>query len=427
MQDKFENIITESKSYSTKKKVEEAYDPSIPDWLKSNGKGSTMQDFKNKIDLSNAKYVPLNKDEFTNTDPIWKDNDYIKIFNTPKGVYATDGKIDYISDYGDTYYDDNYRTRRLSKTSRKNLIDMSTDIGYIKKSDVEVSDSNARKYGRYEDPRTGVSHGYYGGYNKDEYAGQYQDDEGNWHTQSGRDKSGYEIPKPEEMLAKYYNVDGIEDVQRVLDTYYKKLTDIRDEITSLDFRKFTSDSFQGSYLYEALRRAINDYMRYAEECESMIKRIAKQGVPEYYDSFADYFNNETSYYKKELSDDILYLRDVLKKTQENMNESKLVESEQQELPKINDLSVQFFNEVIKDDRGDAYAYEFIANHYWEMDKDTLKTILLEYIYRAEGEQDRYDMLQELYEGLYIKDIIEEECPECLDAYLNIYKEYVDID
>lgn len=325
MQKKFEDIITESRTYKSKK-VEEAYDPSIPDWLKGGRSGSKMQDFKGTFDLSNAQYIPLNKDEFTNTDPIWKDSDYIKIFNTPEGVYATDGTRDYIGKYQDIYYgtDKNgkYRQKRFSNTSRKNLIDMATDIGYIKKSDVEDSDTNARKYGRYKDPRTD---------NRGNYVGQkYSDYSDTWLTGNGRDKSGYKIIDPKNMMARYYNVEGIEDVQKVLDRYYNKLIEIRDEIISLDFRKFNDNSFgMGASLYHYFQGAIEDYNHLANKCEEKIKRIAKNGIPEYYDSFADYFNSEDSditYWKKELSDEILTLKSNLKKTKENMNESKLNES-----------------------------------------------------------------------------------------------------
>lgn len=106
------------------------------------------------------------------------------------------------------------------------------------------------------------------------------------------------------------------------------------------------------------------------------------------------------------------------KTQENINESKLMESEQEvEIPEVDNnhggLYFNFFNEAVK---GDGPAYEFIVQHYWEMSKDELKDILLEYIYRAEGNQDRDEMLEELFSKLYIEDIIKDECPECLDMY-----------
>ena len=36
---------------------------------------------------------------------------------------------------------------------------------------------------------------------------------------------------------------------------------------------------------------------------------------------------------------------------------------------------------------DGTEYDFIANHYWEMTNEELKTILLEYIYDPETVED----------------------------------------
>ena len=320
MQKKFEDIITESKSYKSKR-VEEAYDPSIPDWLKKDKrdlgtKGTNMRNFKSELDLSNAQFVPL--DELSNTDPIWKDTDYIKIFNTPNGVYATDGDKTYISDWDDTYYDsnDHYRTKHFSKLSRKNLINMATDIGYIKKSDTPMSDTNARKYGRYKDPRE----------NSGKYAGQYKYDD-KWKTREGRDKSGYEIPEPSELLSKYYTVEGIDDIKPVLNKYYNKVKSLMDEITALDFRQFgKSDSlYSESRLYSDLRELVDYYNSFVANGEQAVKDFMEydevSGIP-----FAKVFNSETKYNRNQLSQTIMRVRDRLKNIKSTLGESKLTES-----------------------------------------------------------------------------------------------------
>lgn len=329
MQKKFEDIITESKSYKSKK-VEEAYDPSIPDWLKKDKRnlstsGTNMRDFKSEIDLSNAQFVPL--DELSNTDPIWRDTDYIKIFNTPNGIYATDGEKDYISEWDDTYYDsdDHYRTKHLSKLSRKNLINMATDIGYIKKSDTPESDTNARKYGRYEDPRKGRRTTW--GYNADEYAGQVKNNKGEWETGQDRDKSGYEIPDPSELLAKYYKVDGIDDVKVVMDRYYKKVKSIVDDVMSLDFRKFQGDFISNdSYIYSNLHDLVNYYNRFVYEGKDAIDWFVNGDIPDYYNSFSEFFNSKTKSSRDGLSQEIMRLREKLRKLKKKMNESELTES-----------------------------------------------------------------------------------------------------
>lgn len=77
------------------------------------------------------------------------------------------------------------------------------------------------------------------------------------------------------------------------------------------------------------------------------------------------------------------------------------------------IEVQLFDALLD---GDSKTYDFIANHYWEMRNEDLKTVLLEYIYRADGSQDRDEMLEEIFERLYLKDIIEEKCPDCAEEY-----------
>lgn len=46
--------------------------------------------------------------------------------------------------------------------------------------------------------------------------------------------------------------------------------------------------------------------------------------------------------------------------------------------------------------GDAYGY--IANHYHEMSRFDLRTILLEYIYFCEDEETVYDSLEDNWGG-----------------------------
>ncbi len=58
----------------------------------------------------------------------------------------------------------------------------------------------------------------------------------------------------------------------------------------------------------------------------------------------------------------------------------------------------FINEV----RTGSSAYDTIARHYWEMSKDDLKRICMEFIYELEDE--RVDNVLEELEDCYVEDV-----------------------
>ena len=43
------------------------------------------------------------------------------------------------------------------------------------------------------------------------------------------------------------------------------------------------------------------------------------------------------------------------------------------------------------------SYDFIANNYYKMDKETLKDILLEYIYLCDNEEEVIESIKERWE------------------------------
>lgn len=223
-----------------KRYIRASFNNYIPDWFKE--KGLLQQLSRKGIDLANLTLTQdkAKRGSGVNQYIVYRiKNDYDREFVWIPGVYNDD---EYVTDPYDRKY------KAIKYVSKKNLPIIET--WYIN------VDENQKQYrDRYIDPR--YEYDKYTG--KGKYAGQtyhvpaHVKEDGEWrdgtfkdgkwnNPMSGRDKSGYVIPKPSTRLMQFFNSEkGLKSLGNRLQDVYEDLIDMQEAIFRVDFTSFGKD------------------------------------------------------------------------------------------------------------------------------------------------------------------------------------------
>ena len=253
-----------------KRYVKAAFDSSMPSWLKKSLTGGRLNNYRNAVlrDAFIKKGIALDRAQFLDHDP-GAGSQPVYLLQTDYGteVYAPGINDDSTRSFNNRY-------RKFGSIAKSKLLDMSADVVWINMLD----DSNKfNKKDRYQDPRYSYRYNsrgdYAGQYKKAHYLGR--DEEGNemyspeeW-SKSGmtprnesrsRDKSGYKVPSPEQMIARFYEKYPEKLASKVEDIY-QEILDAREQIFAYDFRELGEDRYSSnvSNAYYYLSQAISEY------------------------------------------------------------------------------------------------------------------------------------------------------------------------
>ena len=281
-----------------KQYIRATYDISIPKWLKNKNANnkSALEYLNHRYAMSQAKFykepqpdsVPIHllyevyrKEERRGGD-YWY-NEIPEYVYIPSMSY---GHSDVFVEYGSGKF------RSLPNVAKSKLAQHIVDTVYM----VAPMRSDANQGRDYVDPRyarnsweanapweyAGQTPEYEERWNPETHKYESTDRVSSWETQSGRDKSGYKIPNPEDLYAKLYarfpNViqNRVDNVKAILDEYYDKIDNAKSLIFSqYDIRKGKAISMYGrSYdtpfyhlhdaiyhygeLYKTFERCINE-------------------------------------------------------------------------------------------------------------------------------------------------------------------------
>lgn len=238
-----------------KRYIKAAYDPSMPMWLRIKSDSN-----KEAIDTLNAVYAMAKakfyEDPQPDSEPIYLLYDVYKEESGWDGTYKDKlAELVFLPEY--KYNFENYwisagaKYRRLSTAAGSKIKEHIADVVYM----VAPKLLSAREGREYVDPRYGRSYGddkwvyegqhphYLTRWNSETHSSERVGIAG-WYTHSGRDKSGYYIPKPEELYERLYARfpdrvnSSIDKAKAILDTYYDKLDAAKNKLFSqYDIRK----------------------------------------------------------------------------------------------------------------------------------------------------------------------------------------------
>lgn len=243
-----------------KRYIRASLSPSTPEWLRF----ALTKDFGET--LSKRYNVALDRVKFDNVQPEGKS---LAIYNINSGygypvVYApgvNDGKEMEI----------NGRWRNLGSVAKSKLPQMADDIVWI---DLDDPNNTYERKSKYQDPRYEYRYSdkgrYAGQYKQRNYVGNGVYEEGDWseygrtptNERMHRDKSGYKIPRPEEMIARFYSKfpDKITDK---VDRVYNRMLEVRSKLTSTDFNNVAKEWGDTDIrnAYSRYGDAVSDYKR----------------------------------------------------------------------------------------------------------------------------------------------------------------------
>lgn len=216
-----------------------------PEWLRHD----LARDFGKN--LSKNFRIALDKVRFLDHDP--ENGNSVAIYNIPTSY----GSIVYAPGVNDSKeMAINGRWRKLGSVAKSKLPQMATDIVWI---DLDNPENRYNKKDRYQDPRYTYRYdpkGKYAGQQKREiYLGNDQYEE-RWTEQGlipsnesrARDKSGYKVPRPEDMIARFYSKFPEKMTERV-NSVYEMIRDVQNELMQSDFNSPTrySNKFRNAY------------------------------------------------------------------------------------------------------------------------------------------------------------------------------------
>lgn len=233
--------------------VKASFDTSIPEWLKSKIDSRFWRYSSIPVKLRDKYGVALDKAVFEpgvgrgNSVNIYKLNNdqlYIPGINDDEEVRI------------------NGRYRRLGKLGKATLADSIQEVVHI---DLNNPDNLVEKREPYRDPRRSYYHDKQG-----YYAGQFYNDYRNEWSEKGRtpsnevrarDKSGYKVPDPADMLTRYYENFPNQVTQKV-DALYDRILDVKEKVLDPDIINTPHDRDEqmdvGNAIYR-LRDAITEY------------------------------------------------------------------------------------------------------------------------------------------------------------------------
>lgn len=243
-----------------KRYIRASIDPSAPDWLRK----ALNTDFG--TDLVKRKNVALDRAQFLDHEP---DSVNALPIYLIQDEYHTKPYAPGVNDGTEVHI--NGRWRKLGSVAKSKIPQMAVETVWI---DLDDPNNTFTRTKRYEDPRYEYRYS-----NKGRYAGQYKQHgeylgngeyaEGPWSERGrtpsnesrARDKSGYKIPRPEDMIARFYSKFP-EKVTEKVESVYERILSVRDELNSVDFR--VADEYDRSHIrnaYSRLGDAISEYKK----------------------------------------------------------------------------------------------------------------------------------------------------------------------
>lgn len=236
-----------------KKYIRASIDPSCPDWLRrALTRAGHARKFSNRYNLAADKVKFLDSPA---------DQDSIPIYHLA-GDYSSVAYIPGVNDDDDIVL--NGRTRRLKSIAKSKLNDLSDDIVWV---DVHDEKSELPVKQRYYDPRYNYRYSTHGN-----YSGQYK--RGDKWSNAGafpsneirpRDKSGYKVPSPDEMITEYYRRYSDRITEKV-DSIYQEILEAKEYLSSQEFNtpNLSGNSFQNAY------RDLGNAIQYYRELLSLL-------------------------------------------------------------------------------------------------------------------------------------------------------------
>lgn len=246
-----------------KKYIRASLSPSMPSWLTREFANSRTFYNGLKSKLLDRYRVSLDTAEFSQDVP--ESGNYLTFYllNTDYGqkVYCPG-----VND--DASEEINGRYRKIGSIAKSKLAGMSSDIVYL---DLDNPNNVHPKKDRYRDPRYSYRHNergdYAGQYRRRPYLGDGKYGDDGWSTSGmtpanerrARDKSGYVVPDPEDLIARYYEKFPNRITDKV-DALYDKMITIQQKLTSTDFKKARSyGSSDMRNAYSTFGSAVSDY------------------------------------------------------------------------------------------------------------------------------------------------------------------------
>lgn len=249
--------------------------------------------------LSHNFRIALDKVRFLDEDP-GNDNS-VAIYNIPTSY----GSVVYAPGVNDSKeMSINGRWRKLGSVAKSKLPQMATDIVYI---DLDNPENRYNKKDRYQDPRYTYRYNPSG-----RYAGQQKRD-GEWtahgiipaNESRARDKSGYKVPKPEDMITRFYTRFPDRVTQKV-ESVYQQVKEVQSELVDADFNSPREWSGKYRNAYARFGEAVDEYrqlLNYLDE-NGRIKGTGSSYMDDYYHSS---FSEKLKQVKSDLRDVIKYL------------------------------------------------------------------------------------------------------------------------
>ena len=204
---------------------------SAPSWLKKALAGSFGESLVKRAQVALDKANFSKEPTGSNSLPI-----YLLQTDYSNSVYAPG-----INDGEETSI--NGRWRKLGSIAKSKLPQMAMDTVYV---DLDDPENKFTKREKYQDPRYEYRYSdrgrYAGQYRRHNYIGNGEYEDAGWSehglTPSNevghRDKSGYKIPKPEDMIARFYSKFP-ERITEKVNKVYSKLLDVQRELMSSSF------------------------------------------------------------------------------------------------------------------------------------------------------------------------------------------------
>lgn len=207
----------------------------------------------------------------------------------------------------------NGRWRKVGSVAKSKIPEMALDVAWI---DLDDPNNTFVSRNKYEDPRYTYRHN-----SKGQYAGQYKRTNYNVDTherefagwsQSGmtpsnesraRDKSGYKVPKPEEMIQRFYTKFP-EKITDKIDDVYAQIKDMQSVLLDADFNSPTRYSSKYRNAYTRFGDAVDEYRQ-------LLNSFGKSdGSESKYDRYYNSFASQISSIKHNLADVADYLNEI---------------------------------------------------------------------------------------------------------------------
>lgn len=254
--------------------VRASYDSSMPSWLKTPAGKYALESLTYKYAVSQAKFYP---DPQPDSIPIYLLDDtyeekksFGEVFKTPAGQFVYIPSLKYGADT--RFLSTGVNFRNLTKASSDRIKEHIIDTVYM----VAPLRNDIRKDRDYQDPRTSHRGDYAGQvpnydshYNEETKMWEKDESPSSYYTPSGRDKSGYEIPKPEDLYAKLYErfperlKSRVNEAKSILDEYYNKIDAAKNAIFSkYDIRKGKGISMYSKNSWDNVFYKLNEAIQY---------------------------------------------------------------------------------------------------------------------------------------------------------------------